>query len=49
MKNADELRAKCPNMWRLARELSKFKDPYKAADTLLAMAGPMLKEADHEQ
>lgn len=26
-----------PNLWRVACELSKFKDPYKAADALLAM------------
>ena len=31
-----------PNLWRVACELAKFKDQYKAADTLMALAGPVL-------
>lgn len=38
-----------PNLWRLACELSEFKDPYKAADMLLALAGPLLKEGGDGQ
>lgn len=49
MKNFEHLRAQKPNLWRLACELSKFKEPYKALDMPLALAGPMLKEADHDQ
>ena len=30
--------ANTPNLWRLACELSKFKNPYKACDMLLALA-----------
>ena len=34
-----------PNFQRLAQELNRrFKNPYKAADMLLTIAGPMLKE-----
>ena len=41
--------AETPNFFRLAKELSKFKNPYKAADMLLALAGPSLKEdGQHE-
>ena len=43
MKNVDELRAQKPNLWRVACELSKFKDPYKALDALVVLAGPLLK------
>lgn len=45
----EEERTKRPNLWRLACELSKFKEPYKALDMLLAVAGPMLKEDDHDE
>ena len=41
--------ADTPNLWRVACKLSKFKNPYKAVDALLAVAGPMLKEADHDE
>lgn len=33
-----------PNLWRVACELAKLKEPYKALNMLLAMAGPKLKE-----
>ena len=50
MENLEELRAKKPNLYRVACELSKFKNPYKAADMLLALAGPILKEGtEHER
>ena len=49
MKTPEEY-ANRPNLWRLACELSKFDNPYKAADLLLAISGPMLKkEADHDE
>ena len=38
-----------PNFFRIAKELSKFKSPYKAADTLLAVAGPILKEGEQHE
>ena len=40
--------ANTPNWWRLACELSKFKEPEKALNLLLAIAGPMLKEDSHD-
>ena len=36
--------AHTPNLWRLACEPGKFKEPEKALNLLLAIAGPMLKE-----
>lgn len=47
MKNFEHLRAQKPNLWRVACELSKFKEPYKTLDMLLA--GPLLKEGDHDE
>ena len=41
--------ADTPNLWRVACGLSKFKNPYKTADELLALARPMLKEAGHDK
>lgn len=39
-----------PNLWRLACELSKFNEPYKAVDALRTLAGPLLKERNkHER
>lgn len=37
--------ANTPNLYRVACELAKFKDPYKALNVMLALAGPLLKEA----
>ena len=45
MSRPPEKYANMPNLWQVACELAKFKDPYKACDILLALAGPMLKEA----
>lgn len=44
MKNFEHLRAQKPNLWRVACELSKLKEPYKTLDMLLALAGPLLRE-----
>lgn len=49
MSRPPEKYADMPNLWRVACELAKFKDPHKACDMLLALAGPMLKEADHDE
>lgn len=50
MENFKELRAKKPNLYRLACELSKFDDPYAVFELLLAQAGPILKkEANHDE
>lgn len=39
-----------PNLRRVVCELAKFKEPYKTADLLLTIAGPMLKEeTDHDE
>lgn len=35
-----------PNLFRVAFELSTFRDPYKAADMLLAVAGPAVKQGE---
>lgn len=44
MEKFEELRAKKPRLYRVALELSKFDDPYKALDMLLALVEPMTKE-----
>lgn len=41
--------ADTPNFLRLAQELNKFKHPDKAADMLLALAEPLLKEGGNGQ
>lgn len=41
-----QIKVERPNLWRLACELSKFKDPYRVANALLAAAGPMLKQEE---
>lgn len=41
--------ANTPNLWRVACELAKFKNPERAVKMLLALAGPMLKEVDHDE
>ena len=46
MTKLEELQAKRPNLYRVACELAKFEDPYKALDMLLALAGPMLRGED---
>ncbi len=40
-----------PKLWRVVCELSKFKEkePEKALNLLLAIAGPMLKEGGHDE
>ena len=38
--------AEKPNLWWLACELSKFKDSYRVANALLAVAGPILKQEE---
>ena len=49
MSRPPEQYAHKPNLWRVACELSRFKDPYKALDMLLALAGPLLKEGGDGQ
>lgn len=44
MSRPPEQYASTPSLWRVACELAKFRDPYKAADLLLAIAKPALKE-----
>lgn len=41
-----KIKAERPNLWRVACELSKFKDPYKVANILLAVVVPMLKQEE---
>lgn len=38
-----------PNLWRVACELAKFEDPYKAADMLIAFVGSTLKQEKETQ
>ena len=44
---AEELYKRKPRMYRVACELAKFDDPYKALDMLLTPAGPMMKKEDN--
>lgn len=44
----EELRCAKPNLWRVACELSKCKEPYKVLDMLMALAVPMLRGRGHE-
>ena len=37
-----------PNMWRVACERAKFKEPYKAADMLLAALSSRKEDWQHE-
>ena len=47
MNEKPECCADTPNFLRLAQELNRrFKNPYKAADMLLAVAGSILREED---
>lgn len=45
VKPIPEQYADMPNLWRVACELSKFKDPCGAANILLSMAGPALRQS----
>lgn len=38
-----------PNFFRLARELSRFKNPYKAADTILLFAKNSVEDSAHSE
>lgn len=38
-----------PNLWRVACELSKCKEPYKVLDLLLALAGPVLEREKEKE
>lgn len=38
-----------PNFLRVATELSKFKDPYKAADMLLLFIKDSMKDSAHTE
>lgn len=37
-----------PNLWWVVSELSRLRDPYRAVDMLLAVAGPALKQVEDE-
>lgn len=37
-----------PNLWRLACELSKFKNPYAAFNVAMAMASPILEKSKED-
>lgn len=47
MISAEKLYKRKPCMYRVACELSKFEDPYKALDVLLALAGQTPKREDN--
>lgn len=38
-----------PNFLRVAQALSKFKDPYKAADMLLSLLASQVEQEKEEQ
>lgn len=44
MKPIPEKYANRPNLWRVACELSKFKNPDKVLAALVTVAGPMLEQ-----
>ena len=46
---AEELYQKKPRLYRVALELSKFDDPYKALDMLLALVGSTQEEDNHDE
>ena len=43
MKNLEELRAKKPNLYRVAYELSTYEDPYRVLNALVALLGADVK------
>lgn len=47
MSSGKELYQRKPRLYRVACELSKFEDPYKALDVLLALAGQTPKREDN--
>lgn len=47
MEKFEELRAKKPRLYQVALELSKFDDPHKALDVLLALVGSTQKKEAH--
>lgn len=49
MKPIPEKCANTPNLYRLACEPAKFKDPYRACGVLLGLAGPMLKQGKERE
>ena len=49
MKNVDELRARKPRLWRVACEMARLNIPVEAVKMIVALAGPMLKEAGHDE
>lgn len=44
MSSDKELYKKKPRLYRVACELSKFDDPYKALELMLALAGPIMRK-----
>ena len=50
MKPIPQQYANTPNLWRVACELSTFKEPYRVLNALMAILGADMKgEQRHEQ
>lgn len=45
----EEERTKRPNLWRVACEMARLNIPVEAVEMIVTLAGPMLKEDDHDQ
>lgn len=49
MEPIPEKYADTPNLWRVACELSRCKNPYKILDLMLDLAGPLLDQEKEDQ
>lgn len=49
MSETKELYQRKPRLYQVALELSKFDDPYKALDMLLALVGSTQKKEDNHE
>lgn len=49
MSETKELYQRKPRLYQVALELSKFDDPYKALDLLLALVGSTQKKEDNHE
>ncbi len=48
MKRLTKQYANKPNLWRVACELSKLKNPYAVLNAAMAITGPMLEQSEED-
>ncbi len=48
MKHPTKQYANKPNLWRVARELSKLKNPYAVLNAAMAITAPMLEQSEED-